>query len=591
MGLATIAEKIGTLIIDNTWYNDFRSLLSGDFVGRNSSGVPTAGQNLGNSLYPWGIAHLTSLILNGSTVSFDDQETQPYKIVSGKKRSTSNQPAFLTPNGAAASATLAATSTNLVLEINGTSYSFTADVSITGLTTAPASNNTCLVNNALLVADMASRMYGEINPYFSNNANLAVDAMGSNISSKVGTYQAFKTTHGGLTEYFLARIDTTTQLNDVRRGYFYDSSLNPINRIPIADNDTITLMSLGWVFAKSNLTVDISYKNPTVDHTAPSGPATNDYWFDTSTKLWKQYNGATWDTVERILIGLLVIDGSNCVAARSFDFFTTSKNDNTMDLEYGSATLVYAKGALAKVDVMGQTHRFLLSRPNWDIATDLASSVDMYDATEQSDRQYYLYLTDEAVTKISDIHPYWRPDLRAWYHPHNPWRYMGDIENRTSDFSQTTLRSEPQLKQFPEIFGELYLEGGVANGSVNTAIRRFANQRVWTDLGNIHYADSSTDGMSVTIRRRGLYFVSYQDVANGGATDIGISVSSTQLTTAIQSITATDRRAYTRIYTASTQGFVCAILDLSPGDIVRAHTNVGITDTTATIQFRLRRIS
>ncbi len=443
MGLGTLVQKIGSVIITNDWYNDFLNALGGDFVGRNTTGAPTAGKNLGTTLYPWGNAYIETLFLDGESVDFESQESQPYKISSGKTRSGSNQPAFLVPNGAAATAVLDADPTPLVLEINGEAVTISSDVSMTGLTVAPSSNNTCLVNVSGLAGSMASRLYGEYNPRFNGTPTLVVDNMGTSITAKIGQYAAFKVVSGANTEYFIAFIESATALTDIRRGYFYDSSSAPINRIAITDNDTITLMSLAIVFAKSDGTLDVHYKNPTYSPSEPAGPASNDYWFDLTNRLWKQYDGAAWNTVERIPIGLLVIDSSNCVAARSFDFFASMKSVNTLDLEYKSATVVRATSFFSTVGVLGVTHRYGLSRPTWDIASHLAAAADLYTSTEQASRTYYLYVSDTGISKISDIHPYWRPDLLGWYHPHNPWRFVGSVENDgSSNFISASVGSE-----------------------------------------------------------------------------------------------------------------------------------------------------
>jgi hypothetical protein len=432
MGLISLVRKTLAPIIQNEWYNDFLDALADDLVGRNTSGVPTAGKNLGNSLYPWGRLFVDGIVLDGSLLSTEDQDSSPYKILSGKARSGSNQPQFLLPSGSGATATLEAAGTNLVLEIDGESVTFDSDVAISGLTVAPSSNNTALVNEPTAADQAATRLWGENNPRFTDHPTLAIDNAGSEVTALVGQYVCFKLDNGSATEYLLGFLKSSTELIDVRRGYFTDSSGNPKNRIVFTDNDTLTLMKLAWVFAKSDETVDISYKNPSVSASEPAAPATNDYWYDLANQLWKQYDGAAWQTVERLPVGLLVIDSTNCVAARSFDFFATIRADNTLELEYLSASTVRAKSGNGVVGVMGQRFRFAFSRPTWDMASHLAAAADLYSSTEQASRMYCFYLTDEGALKISDIQPYWRAEFGGWYHPHLPWRYLGDGYNNAS---------------------------------------------------------------------------------------------------------------------------------------------------------------
>ncbi|PPC95243.1 MAG: hypothetical protein CTY33_00365 [Methylotenera sp.] len=125
-------------------------------------------------------------------------------------------------------------------------------------------------------------------------------------------------------------------------------------------------------------------------------------------------------------------------------------------------------------------------------------------------------------------------------------------------------------------------------GSTNTAIRRFLNVRV-NQGTDITYADSVTLGGSFTINTPGIYAMSFFDNFTGGG-DLGISLNSTQLTTAIGSITATDRIAEG---TTSAAGFraSCSVTTyLKAGDVIRAHTS-GVASSTADMGFTISRVS
>jgi hypothetical protein len=106
MGLGTLTNRAAGQTILDTFFNDIHSALNGDLVGRSSAGVATSGQNLGTNAVPWGSAYITSLILGGSAVDTSLLTAPKNRIVSGRTRSASNQPQFITPNGAAASFTL-----------------------------------------------------------------------------------------------------------------------------------------------------------------------------------------------------------------------------------------------------------------------------------------------------------------------------------------------------------------------------------------------------------------------------------------------------------------------------------------------------
>lgn len=142
----------------------------------------------------------------------------------------------------------------------------------------------------------------------------------------------------------------------------------------------------------------------------------------------------------------------------------------------------------------------------------------------------------------------------------------------------------------PYIQSELYIHTGNGHGSTNNKIRRFA-----TTLRNVGsavtYADSSTLGASFAINESGIYTMSYGDNYGSGANNYGISRNSSQLTTAIQSITVAD--VLTRkSSTAATSGLACkSMRPLSAGDVIRPHTD-GLCNSVSggTSYFMIRKV-
>lgn len=441
MGLNTLTNKVDGNTIFASDINELQSALNGTFVGRNTSGAASASQSLGSAALPWATIYGNSLIINGSSVDTSQVSAPPFRVVSGATRSTSNQPAFLDPAGSSGGASLdvLATTTDLVLQINGSSVTVTSDISVTGLTTAPSSNNTCAVNDSDAGGSLATRNWGEEFHYTPNDPHktaITIDAIGSEISAKDGELAAFYNQTSG--EYFLARIDSSNnQLVNCYRGFFYDDSLNPINRDAMNDNEILQLMSLGWLFLDSDgSTVDVTYNEPVYSVTQPSSPATGDYWYDLGNSLMRRYDGASFQTVNRVYIGMAVIDTADCVAVRCADFDARFKSDAAIKLEKLSTEQFRASRLFTSVNVYGNEILFQNSTPIWNITTDLANSADMYTATEQSSRQYYFYLTDEGEPVISDIAPYVRYDLKGFYHPHNPWKCLASGYNDSgSDLS------------------------------------------------------------------------------------------------------------------------------------------------------------
>lgn len=439
----------GETIVED-FFNDIHQALNGDFVGRNSSGVPTANQNLGTGAIPWGTLRAGGLVIGGASVDVSQVAAPPYRVTAGATRSTSNQPAFLDPAGSGngASVDVLATTTNLVFDVNGVAFTLTADITEGSLTTAPSTNNTAAIDDTDATDQEGSRTWGESDaldigtfsdPGVVSKKSITIDAAGTEITSKIGDYAAFLKG----SEIFLARIVSATELTDCKRGFMYDDSITPLNRETLLDNDTLTLLSLGWVFLDSDLaTVDVTYTEPTYAFTAPSSPATGDYWFDMGNQLWKRYDGADFLTVTRTFIGWVALDDTDCIGARSVDF--DNRFSDLMNLESARSTseIVQANHQHGKVSVYGNEIDFVTTRPQWNITNDLADSVDMYDATEQADRTYYCYLTDEGEEVISDISPYRRWDLNGFYHPHNPWRAVACFYNDGSSDIQGVVRAD-----------------------------------------------------------------------------------------------------------------------------------------------------
>jgi hypothetical protein len=445
MSTIQLVDRSAGQVIQQNFWNDIHSALEGDFVGRDVNGQPVAGNNLGTPAYPWGTAYVDDLILGGVALTTSTLERPPYQIVSGRKRTGSNQPVFLVPAGSSPSFSLLAGTTNLILTINGIAVTWTADRGSIPVSTATSSGNTATVNDASATGQAATRTWGEYgsgaqgagSPHYP----ITVSSMGAAISARVGTYQAFKVG----TEYFIAFVESTTSLSRAFRGFFFDSTDAPIKRAAFSNGATITLMNLGWVFAdQDGSTVDVIFVGagvnnaPVSTYSAPASPATGDYWFDQGNQLWKRYNGTSWALVNRMPVGLVVADSTNCVAARSFDFFGLCRSDNTIDVSVSSNTVVKGRTLFQRINVNGRIVAFGGARPAWDTASNLAATSDRYNATVQPSSTEYLYVSDQGDTPISDIEPTWRPDLLGYYHPFNPWRFVVSVTTDASAHFQST---------------------------------------------------------------------------------------------------------------------------------------------------------
>jgi hypothetical protein len=343
------------------------------------------------------------------------------RVTSGRARTGSNQSIFLVPGGNTTSVAIKAGGSNPNLEyyVDGIAYTLSSDVTKTGLTTAPAANNTCLVDDAALVGAISSKIVGENNVYGQwNGSNLTVDTMGSNVTALVGKIAAFKVG----AEYFLAFVESTTRLSRAYRGFFFDSSSNPVVRVAINNNDTITLMKLAWLFITTAGAVDVTYTNPAWQGTAPDSPATGDYWFDSVNGTWKKYDGASWNAANATFIGMTVQDGTNCVAARSVEFFATPSDLSSVMVGVFGNSEVRSTAIGPKINVAGSLIDFGVDFAKWTNPTHLDSGVVIGVSST-----YYLYVTNTGKAIISDVYPYVRDDLLGLYHPYHTWRCVGSV--------------------------------------------------------------------------------------------------------------------------------------------------------------------
>jgi hypothetical protein len=343
------------------------------------------------------------------------------RLVSGRVRTGSQQPTFLVPNGAARTVKLDGAPTSFIYYVDGIGYTIDADTTLTNLTAAPSSQNTCLVNDANAADQDWTKYAGEY------GTEITIDNIGTEISSLVGKLAGFKLDNGATTEYFIAEIGTN-KLSRAKRGYFFDSTDAPIPRIVFSNNDTITLMKLTWIFAKSDETLTATYNPPVWGKDEPSSPALGDYWFDTDNNIWKVYGVGSFSAASATLVGVCIQDTSNTVGARSFEFFGNYTATNTVELSYSSATTLKALNYGSQINVWGTTIKNEHGIWTWDITADRDSGV-----SETSSTYYFFYITEEGDKIISDIRPYDRQeDLYGFYHPHHSWRCVGSAFNNSS---------------------------------------------------------------------------------------------------------------------------------------------------------------
>lgn len=344
------------------------------------------------------------------------------RISSGKTTGNSSQLVALDPNGAATSLVLDGTPTNFVYFIDGVQYTISTDVTVSGLSAAPSSNNTTLVNDALAADDQFTMNLGEY------GTTITVDAMGTEISNRIGQYAAFSVNNGASTEYFIAYINSSTELTRAWRGCFFNSSQAAVPKVFFSDNDVITLLRLTWVFATTAGALAVTYSVPSFSSTEPSAPATGDYWYDITNATWKSYSSTSWVAANATLIGMCAQTSTACVAARTFDSAAACQEFSNVDLEWVSNTVVQTTKPFVTANVFGDSLNYGVKAVQWDMASHLDSGL-----VEAASTYYYLYLKENGNPVISDLQPSdMRGSRRGLYHPSETWRCFGVIKNNGS---------------------------------------------------------------------------------------------------------------------------------------------------------------
>lgn len=389
---------------------------------------------------------------------------------------------YLVPHGTNASATLTCSGTNLVTVIAGSTYTNSADTVTSGLTTAPSSNNTALLNDGTCAGQDWTKQLGE------HESTITIDNVGTEISSRVGQWAGFKVG----TEYFIGYIHSSTEIKYCRRGFFFSSASAALDRVALTDNDTITLMKLTYWFLDSSNAITVTYTQPYVQKDTPSGAAIGDFWFDLSTQTWKKHNGSSFVAANALFIGYTVQDSSGCKAARSEDFFFVPSAINSLDFERISNTVIKSIKPNAKLSVFGNLHSYSpQQRAAWDITADLRSGL-----VEASNTSYFAYVTDQGDTVLDVIPPYdRRDDLFGYYHPHCPWRCVGAITNdASSNFSSgdiwTNVDDKALIAESRKLRTVNVPAGYLSENGLS--VRRNTQFRLYAQIGTNHGYDSTS---------------------------------------------------------------------------------------------------
>jgi YVTN family beta-propeller protein len=409
VGTNTLSTRSDLQTIIAEWFNDLKTLLCIDLVPRNISGVPTdAAGSLGSSTYRWKDAYFSGAVyVGGVDISQTDSEWKDAtRILSGKAK-TSGAPDFLAL-GTGLAATFEATTTDVVCYIEDVQYTFDTDLSYTGLTAAPSSNNTCLVNQPYFLDREFTRTLGEWDDEY-----IAIDNIGSEITALDGTIAAFKVN----SEIIIALVDTTNnRLKPLYRGFAGTTQET------ITNNDTLYLYKINSLLLKSDGIVKVASTYwPESVATAPAAGTTGKIYFERDTGK-VAYDDGSAISYNYVFLGFVLCNSAASAYVQCSELDKSWRPNIEMNLAIKDTSTVTIKRG-SYVNVAGEIVWFV-----YDL--DITTSADMAGSeTVAASKQYYIYVSNAGVVYISInaprnvIYPY-----RGFYHTSEYWRCIGEIK-------------------------------------------------------------------------------------------------------------------------------------------------------------------
>lgn len=185
-------------------------------------------------------------------------------------------------------------------------------------------------------------------------------------------------------------------------------------------------MQQHFIFLDNDLsTVDSTTTCPSYSVSAPTAPATGDYWWDTANKTWKRYSGASWESLGRLYLGMAVCDATDCLWTEPADFNLAWNGLITEASLYGQLDAVYyLGGGVFKISVAGQMVEINGAAGNTITFANIESGY-----AETASTWYYIYISSTGIITVSPIAPRKKDQRLGWYHPREYWRCIGFFYN------------------------------------------------------------------------------------------------------------------------------------------------------------------
>lgn len=332
------------------------------------------------------------------------------------------------------------TTVPFVCIIKGQRFEQTTDLTLTMLP-PPNTQNTALLDGSI------TNYYGERKVYGAPPFPLVLDNYGTNVLSKADSSLCLNIGSEPIFGYIVKGADPVMFVTDAKRGWFFDSSGNPIKPSSHADNATATLLSMAWVFYRNDgssaPSIFACYREPTFSVAQPDSPQFGDMWFNTATQVWMRFDGAVFIDFDSVMIGYSCCNGTNVLGTRSIEFFSAFSNDINFSLSPGTSGAFVVAGRGSSVSVYGNSVSYgYLGQKIYP------SNVDPDSGTIGPNGQYYIYVDVSGNILFSDVVPNYRPDMKGMYHPFRKSRCVGtSVLSSGAVVEASTIMPNQQFRQ------------------------------------------------------------------------------------------------------------------------------------------------
>lgn len=303
----------------------------------------------------------------------------------------------------------------LTVYINGTTISLSASQYASGLTLASAGVS-ATISAAIYAGSAFTRTEGEF-----GDTEIILDGYASafTATSRIDTMQAFKTG----TEFFLGKVSKKSTAEQISISKCKRGIGTPA-RATLTDNDVVYLMEANYIFMNSDGSLSATTLPPKYQSSDPAGGTAGEFYFNTTSKVWKRYSGS-WAQSDAIPLGAVVCDSSGVVAIDHEDFdlsWDAAYEADIYPIMEGTSAISAVSGLSAigvniqKVSVAGET--IYMPQPReLVLSASLLSSL-----SEASATLYYLYLTPLGEFYFDTVAPRNKDKKRGYYHPKYYWR-------------------------------------------------------------------------------------------------------------------------------------------------------------------------